>query len=70
MAAEYSILDASNDFVSLSNSIGKFKEDLCKELILDFKSQDFRLTFLDMIHMIQQYLLSYFIHQSIRRTAE
>ena len=67
MAAEYSILDASNDFVSLSNSIGKFKEDLCKELILDFKSQDFRLTFLD---MIQQYLLSYFIHQSIRRTAE
>ena len=52
---KYSILNASNDFASLSNSIGRFKEKLCKELSLEFTSQDFRLVFLD---TIQQYLLS------------
>ncbi len=52
---EYSILNASNDFVSLSHNIGRFKEKLCKKLNLEFISQDFRLVFLD---MIQQYLLS------------
>jgi hypothetical protein len=51
----YTILDASNDFVDLSNSLGRFKEELCKELELDFRSQDFRLASLD---TIQQYLLS------------
>ena len=52
---EMSILDASNDFSSLSNRIGRFKEDLCTKLNIDYTSQDFRLIFLD---SIQQYLLS------------
>lgn len=52
---DYAILDASNDFADLSNSLGRFKEELCKKLNLDFRSQDFRLVFLD---TIQQYLLS------------
>ncbi len=52
---EYGIIDESNDFASLSNSIGRFKANLCKELGLEFKSQDFRLVFLD---SIQQQLLS------------
>jgi len=52
---DYTILDASNDFADLSNSLGRFKKELCKELNLDFRSQDFRLVFLD---TIQQYLLS------------
>lgn len=51
----YSISDASNDFAELSNNIGRFKEELCKKLSIDFKSQDFRLVTLD---SIQQYLLS------------
>ena len=51
----YSILDASNDFASLSNEIGKYKIKLCKQIKIDFKSQDFRLIALD---SIQQYLLS------------
>ncbi len=52
---EMSILDAANDFVSLSNKIGRFEEDLCTKLNIDNTSQDFRLIFLD---SIQQYLLS------------
>lgn len=51
----YSILDASNDFASLSNEIGRYKIKLCKKINIDFKSQDFRLIALD---SIQQYLLS------------
>jgi len=51
----YTILDASNDFADLSNSLGRFKKELCKEKNLNFRSQDFRLVFLD---TIQQYLLS------------
>ena len=51
----YSILDASDDFADLSNSLGLFKIELCHEKNLDFRSQDFRLVFLD---TIQQYLLS------------
>lgn len=51
----YSILDASNDFVELSNKIGRFEEKLCTKLGLDPESQDPRLVFLD---SIQQNLLS------------
>lgn len=52
---EYTMQNASDDFVSLSNKVGGFKEELCKNQGLDFRSQDFRLIFLD---TIQQYLLS------------
>ncbi|MBW2339766.1 MAG: hypothetical protein JRF50_05350 [Deltaproteobacteria bacterium] len=52
---EYTILKASDDFATLSNSVGRYKEKLCKKLRLVFRSQDFRLVFLD---TIQQYLLS------------
>ncbi len=52
---EYTILDASNDFAKLSNSIGRYKESLCINLNIDFDSQDFRLVALD---SIQQNLLS------------
>ena len=52
---EYTILNASDDFVKLSDTIGRFKEELCKELCIDFESDDFRLVTLD---TIQQYLLS------------
>lgn len=51
----YTILDASNEFAELSNNIGIFKIELCKELSIDFESDDFRLLTLD---TIQQYLLS------------
>ena len=51
----YSIVDASNDFACLSNSIGRFKENLCEQLGIDPTSQDFRLVCLD---SIQQLLLS------------
>lgn len=52
---KYSILDASNDFVGLSNSIGKFKKELCSKKAIDFGSQDTRIVILD---TLQQYLLS------------
>ena len=55
----YSILDASNDFCGLSNSIGRFKEVLCNKVGIDFKSQDFRLVFLDSIQQILLSLTSY-----------
>jgi hypothetical protein len=52
---EYSIISASDDFALLSNTIGKYKEELCNKLNIDFNSQDFRLVTLD---AIQQNLLS------------
>jgi len=52
---DYTILDASDDFVQLVNTITKLKWELCNEINIDFRSDDFRIVTLD---SIQQYLLS------------
>jgi hypothetical protein len=52
---KYSVIDAANDFSSLSNKIYTYKESICKEKSLDIEGNDYRITTLD---MIQQFLLS------------
>jgi len=60
---QYSLIDAANDFVDLSNNIGLFKKKLCKEFNIFCKEdgvmlitpKDLRVITLD---TIQQYLLS------------
>ena len=52
---DYTILDASNDFLQLSNAITKLEWELCGKVNIDSGSDDFRIITLD---GIQQYLLS------------
>lgn len=61
---KYTLIDASNDFASLSNNIGKFKIKLCRDYNIPYREEGLKLiTPLDDIRFItldtiQQYLLS------------